>query len=147
MLGYTTFNSQRIRTFRLCNNFIDFLWQNSAIPSWSNVATCITSCLNISKDSVLTYKIDENYGEKNRDLLFSRMIKYSPSVSCDMNNVAGINDIVNPLSVKITTIRNFKDVCINKPPLWSDVLYFVNTPFSCINTTDTDVIEGSNWYS
>ena len=35
----------------------------------------------------LTYKIDEKYVEKNDNLLFSGMIKYSPSVSCDIINV------------------------------------------------------------
>ena len=67
----------------------------------------------------------EKYGEKNYNLLFSRMIKYSPSVSCDINDVTGINAIVKTYSVKITTIaNNFKDVCINKPPLHTDVFEY-----------------------
>ena len=39
------------------------------------------------------------------------MIKYSPSVSCDINNVTGINAIVKSFSMKITTIAsNVKDI-------------------------------------
>ena len=76
------------------------------------------------------------------------MIKYSPPVSCDTNNVTGINAIVKICSVKITTIAsNLKDIYINKPPLPTDVFEYVNTPISCINTMDQDDIEGSNSYS
>ena len=52
----------------------------------------------------LTYNIDEKYIEKNY-LLFSLVIKYSPSVSCNIN-VMGINDIVKTCSLKITTITS-----------------------------------------
>ena len=39
------------------------------------------------------------------------MIKYSPSVSCDINNVTGINATVKTFSMKITTIAsNVKDI-------------------------------------
>ena len=73
------------------------------------------------------------------------MIKCSPSVSCDMNNVTGMNAIVKTCSMKITTITsNLKDIYINKPPLPADVFEYVNTSISCINTTDIDDIEGSN---
>ena len=61
--------------------------QNLAITSGSNVVTCLASSWNILKDSVCPYKIYEEYGDKKCNLLFSRMIKYSPSVSCDINNV------------------------------------------------------------
>ena len=45
---------------------------------------------------------------------YSRMMKYSPSFSCDRDNVMGMNVIVKTCSVKITTIAsNFKDVCLN----------------------------------
>ena len=75
------------------------------------------------------------------------MIKYSPSVSCDMNNVTGINAIFKACSVKIHTIEsNFKDIYINKLPLPIDVFEDVNTPISCINTTNIDDIE-SNQHS
>ena len=70
------------------------------------------------------------------------MTKHFPSVSCDMNNVTGMNTIVKTYSVKITTIASkFKDTCINKPPLPTDVFEFVNTPISCINITDIDDVE------
>ena len=97
----------------------------------------------------LTYKIDEKYGEKNYNLLFSHMIKYSPSVSCDINNGTAI---VKTCSVKITAITNsFKDICINKPPLPTDVFDDVNTILyshpPCIDTTDIDDIERFGSYS
>ena len=42
------------------------------------------------------------------------MIKYSPSISCDINNVTGICAIVKTCSAKITTIaNNFKDIYIH----------------------------------
>ena len=60
----------------------------------------------------------------------------------------GINTIVKTCSVKITIIASeFKDTCINKPTLPTDVFEFVNTPISCINTTDIDDVEGSDSYS
>ena len=81
-------------------------------------------------------------------LLFSRTVKYSPSVYCDMNNVMGINTIVKTCSAKITTLASkFKDTCINKPPFPTDVFEFVSSPISCINTTDIDDVEESNSYS
>ena len=53
MLGYTTFYLQLTRFFILGNNINYFLiWQNLVILSWTNVATYIASCLNISKGSV-----------------------------------------------------------------------------------------------
>ena len=87
------------------------------------------------------------------------MIKYSPSVSCDMNNVTGINTIVKTCSVKITAIASkFKDTCINwlnififlfryKPPLSTDVFEFVNIPISCIDTTYLYDVGESNSHS
>ena len=48
------------------------------------------------KRCCLTYNIDGKYGEKNHDLLFSHMIKYSPSLPCDINNITLVNDIVKP---------------------------------------------------
>ena len=98
------------------------------------MATCKASCLDILKESVWLTKIDEKYVEKNLDLFFSRMIEYIPSVSCDMNNVTGISDIVKPCSVKITTITScINDICINKPPLPTDEFDDANTPITlCI---------------
>ena len=73
------------------------------------------------------------------------MTKYNPSVSCDINNVTGINAIVKTCSVKIKRITSsFKDLCINKPTLPTHVFDDVSTPISCINTTDIDDIERSS---
>ena len=46
------------------------------------------------KKVCLTYKIEEKYCEKNYNLPLSRMIKYSPPASCDINNVTGMKAIV-----------------------------------------------------
>ena len=43
--------------------------------------------------------------------------------------------------------NTFRDICINKPPLLTDVFDDVNTPISRIYTTDIGDIEGSRWYS
>ena len=76
------------------------------------------------------------------------MIKHSLSLSCDMNTVMRINDIINSCSVTTQLITNsFKDICINKPPLPTKVLNDVNTSNSYINTTDIDDIEWSSLYS
>ena len=42
------------------------------------------------------------------------MIKYSPSASCYIDNVTGINDIVKPCLMKITSRSSFNNICINK---------------------------------
>ena len=95
-----------------------------------------------------TYNIDGNMARKKYDLLFSRMIEYSPSVSCDINDVTGIIDNVQACSVKTTSITNsFKDIWMNKPPLPTNAFDVVNIPISCINTTDIDDIERSSSYS
>ena len=39
------------------------------------------------------------------------------------------------------------DICINEPPLPTDVFDDVNTPMSCINTADIDDIERSSSYT
>ena len=50
-------------------------------------------------------------------------------------------------SVKITTATKLTDTCKNKPPLPTDLFEFINTPISCITTTDIDDVEGSISYS
>ena len=75
------------------------------------------------------------------------MIKYSPSVSCDINSITEINTIVKTCSVKIKTATKVTNTCMNKPPLQTDLFEFINTPISCITTTDIDDVEGSNSYS
>ena len=53
-----------------------------------------------------TYKIDEKYVVKNYNLLFSCIIIFSPSVSGDINNVAGMYAIVKTCEVNVTTITS-----------------------------------------
>ena len=148
MLGYTTFYSQLIRFFRLCNNINDFLFRSKLSYSKLVERGYIHSLFfKYFKRFCLAYKIEEKFGEKDYKLLFSRMIKYSPSVSCDINNTIAINTIVKTCSVKLTTATKVKDTCINKPPLPTDLFKFINTPISCITTTDIDDVEGSYPYS
>ena len=148
MLGYATFYSQLIRFFRLCNNINDFLFRAKLSYSKLVKRGYIHSLLfKYFKRFCLAYKIEEKFGEKDYKLLCSRMIKYSPSVSCDINNITAINTIVKTCSVKITTATKVKDTCINKPPLPTDLFEFINTPISCITTTDIGDVEGSNSYS
>ena len=50
--------------------------------------------------------------------------------------------------MKITTITSyFKIICLDKPPIPSDVFHDVNTPIECINTSYIDDIGGSNLYN
>ena len=71
------------------------------------------------------------------------MIKYGPFVSCDISNVTVVNEIIKPCAVKTTPRNSFNHICINKPPLPTNMYDDVNTPISCINTTDIDDIERS----
>ena len=149
MLGYTTSYSQLNLFFRLCNNTNGFLfWAKHSVSKLLKRGYMHSLLFKYFKRFCLACEIDEKYDEKNYNLQFSRMIKYSPSVSWDMNKVMGINAIVKICSVKITTIAsNFKDIYMNKPPLPTDVSKAANSPISCISTTDIDDIEGSNSYS
>ena len=141
VLGYTSFIQNFIRFFRLWININDFLFRVKL--SYSKLIKrgyMHSHFLKYFKRFCLTYKIDEKHIEKNYNLLFSRMIKYRVSVSCDINNVTEVNAIVKTRSMKITIITsNFKDICINKPPLATEVFEDINT--------DIDDIEGSNSYS
>ena len=79
---------------------------------------------------------------------YSRIWLNTVSVSCDINDVMGIDAIVITYSVKIRAITSsFKDISMNKPPLPTDVFDDVNTPISCIDTTDIDDIERSSSYN
>ena len=85
MLGYPTFYSQQFVSLDfVITSMISCFGQNVAIPSWSNMVICIAF-----QKILFGLQNKRKYGEKI--ILFSRMIKYSPSVSCDINNVTGIN--------------------------------------------------------
>ena len=113
MLGYTTFYSQLIRFFRPCNKINDFLFRAKLNYSKLVKRGYIHSLLfKYFKRFCFAYEIEEKFGEKDHKLLFTRMIKYSPSVSCDINNITAINTIVKTCSVNITTATKVKDTCI-----------------------------------
>ena len=75
------------------------------------------------------YNIEGKYGEKNSDLLFSRMLKHSPSVSCDIHNIKEIKDIVKASYVKIMPLtRSLGCEWKSKSPLTTNVFHVVH-PF------------------
>ena len=93
MLGYSTYYSQLIRFFRLCNNINDFLFR-AKFSLLIKRGYKNNLLLKYVKRFHLAYNIEGNYSEKNSDLLFSRMLKHNPFVSCNINNIKEINDIV-----------------------------------------------------
>ena len=130
--GYTTFYSQLIRFSRLCNNINDFLFRAKLCYIKLVKRGYMHSLLyKYFKKFCLTYKIEEIYGERDHDLFFSRMIEHNPSISCNINNVTDINDIVKACSVIITKLpSNSKDTCINNPPLSTSVIVENTSHFS-----------------
>ena len=151
MLGYSTYYSQLIRVFRLCNNINDFLFR---------VKFCYSKLvkrgykhnlvLKYFKRFCSAYDIEENYGVENSDLLFSRMLKHKPFVSCNINNIKEINDIVKASYVKITPLtRSLECEWINKSSLPTNVFDTVNAthPHPAPippHTLDIDVSGGNN---
>ena len=107
MLGYSTYHSQLIRFFRLCNNINDFLFR--AKFSYSKMVKRgykHNLPLKYFKKFCSAYNIEGKYGEKNSDLLFSHMLKHNPFVSCNINNIKEINDIVKASYVKIMPLTS-----------------------------------------
>ena len=75
------------------------------------------------------YNKEGKYGEKISDLLFSRMLKHNPFVSCNINNIKEINDIVKANYVTILPLtRSLECEWINKSPLPTNVSHTVNVP-------------------
>ena len=128
LLGYSTYYSQLIRFFRLCNNINDFLLR--AKFSYSKLVKRgykHNLILKYFKKFCSAYNIERKYGEKNSDLLFSRMLKHNPFVSCNINNTKEINDIVKASCVKIMPLtRSVECEWKNKSPLPTNVSDTVN---------------------
>ena len=75
------------------------------------------------------FNIEGKYGETNSDILFWRMLKHNPFVSCIINNTKEINDIVKPSYVKIMPLtRSLECEWTNKSPLPTNVFDTVNAP-------------------
>ena len=144
MLGYSTYYSQLIRFFRLCNNINDFLFR--AKFSYSKLVKRGYKhklLLKYVKRFCSAYNIEGKYGEKNSDLLFSRMLKHNPSVSCNIDNIKESNDIVKASYVKIMPLtRGLECEWINKSPLPTNVSDIVNPPLPY--TLDIDFSGGNN---
>ena len=132
---------------RLCNNINDFLFRAKLCYIKLVKRGYMHNLLyEYFKKFCLTYKIEEIYGERDHDLFFSRMIEHNPSISCNINNVTDINDIVKACSVIITKLpSNSKDTCINNPPLSTSVIV-ENTSISRISNTDIDNTEEPGSY-
>ena len=127
MLGYSTYYSQLIRFFRLCNNINDFLFR--AKFSYSKLVKRgykHNLLLKYFKKFCSAYNIEGQYGEKKFDLLFSRMLKHNPFVSCNINNTKEINDIVMASCVKIMPLTRSECEWKNKSPLPTNVSDTVN---------------------
>ena len=116
--------------FRLCNNISDFLFR--AKFSYSKLVKRgykHSLLLKYFKKFCSAYNIEGKYGEKNSDLIFSRMLKHNPFVSCNINNIKEINDIVKASYVKIMPLtRSFECEWINKSPFPTNVSDTVNAP-------------------
>ena len=75
------------------------------------------------------YNIEGKYGEKNSDLLFSRMLKHNTFVSSNINNIKDINDIVKSSYVKIMPLtRSLEREWTNRSPLPTNVVDTLNAP-------------------
>ena len=123
MLGYSTYYSQLIRFFRLCNNINDFLFRAKFRYSKLVKRGCKHSLLlKYFKRFCSAYNIEGKYSEEKSDLLFSRMLKHSPFVSCNIHNIKGINDIVKSSYVKIDPLTmSLECEWISKSPLPTNV--------------------------
>ena len=132
MLGYSTYHSQLIRFFRLCNNINDFLFR--ARFSYSKLVKRgykHSLLLAYFKRFCSASDIEGKYGEKNSDIIFSRMLEHNPFVSCNINNIKEINDIVKSSYVNIMPLtRNLECDWTNKSPLPTNVFDTVNAPSS-----------------
>ena len=130
MLGYSTYHSQLKRFFRLCNNINDFLFR--AKFSYSKLVKCgykHSLLLKYLKRFCSAYNIEGKYGEKNSDLLLSCMLKHNPFVSCNINNIRDIDDIVKSCFVKIMPLtRSLGCEWTNKSTLPTNVIDTVNAP-------------------
>ena len=130
MLRYSTYYSQLIRFFRLCNSINDFLFR--ATFSYSKLVKRgykHSLVLKYFKRFCSAYNIEGKYDEKNSDLLFSRMLKHNPFVFCNINNIKEINDIVKSNYVKIMPLkRSIECEWTNKSPLLTNVFDTVHAP-------------------
>ena len=120
-----------MRFFRLCNDMNDFLFR--AKFSYSKLVKRgyeHSLLLKHFRRFCSAYMLEGKYGEKNADLLFSRMIKHNPFVSCNTHSIKEINDIVMSSFVKIKPLtRRLECECISKSPLPANVFDTVNAPF------------------
>ena len=144
MLGYSTYYSQLIRFFRLCNNINDFLFRAKfSYSKFVKRGYKHNLLLKYFKKFCSAYNVEGKYGEKNSDLLFSRMLEHNPFVSCNINNTKEINDIVKASCVKIMPLtRSVECEWLNKSPLPTNVSDTVNAPLPY--TLDIDESGGNN---
>ena len=100
-LGYKTFYSQLIRFYRLCNNKTDFLFR-AKLTYHKLIARGYE--YNLLRKSFLKsinlYKADIRYGVGRHENLFSQMLCFDNSVSCNINN-PDIKKIITPCSVNL----------------------------------------------
>ena len=130
MLGYSTYYSQLTRFFRLCNNINDFLfWAKISYSKLVKRGYKHSLLLKYLKRFCSAYNMEGKYGEKNSDLLFARMLKHNPFVSCNIHNIKEINDIAKLSYVKFMPLtRSLECEWTNKSPLPTNLFDTVNSP-------------------
>ena len=102
MLGYSTYYPQLIRFFRMFNNINDFLFRAKfSYTKLGKRGYKHILPLKYFMRFCSAHNIEGKYVEKNSDLLFSRMLKNNPFVSCKKNNIKEINDVEKSSYVKI----------------------------------------------
>ena len=120
---------------RLCNNTNDFLFQ-AKFSYFKLVKRGYKHNLLLKylKRFCSAYNIEGKYGEKNSDLLFSRMLKHNPFVSCNINDIKEISDIVKASYIRIMPLtKSLECEWINKSPLPTIVFDTVNASLLLIH--------------
>ena len=118
-IGYTTFYSQLVRFFRLCNNLTDFL---------ARVNLIYYKLLNRGYSNKLLYKyffkfasnypVCLKYNIRDVKVLWSTSLGNSFASSCNISDMKSISEIVKPCKILVKDNHpkdNFKHKVITKP--------------------------------
>ena len=128
-LGYSTFYSQLIRFYRLCNNKSDFLFRAKLI--YQKLINRGYK-FNILRKSFMRftnkYPVEIKYGVQRHDNLFVQMIYFDNYVICNINR-DDVNTTVSPCFVIIENIA--------KLPLHKQNKFIAPPPFPNISNTHT----------
>ena len=99
-LGYSTFYSQLIRFYRLCNNKSDFLFRAKLIcQKHINRGHKFNLLRKYFMRFTNIYPVEIKYGVQRHDNLFLQMLSFDNYVICNINR-DDVNTIVSPCYVK-----------------------------------------------